>query len=1392
MHNPSFDDMNEILTRLAYTPEKSGDLTSIIQHIANTAKEAFMADECTILTLNPMTEGFINSITIPDNSSAKRPILDGDITHNILQAGLLRIENLEDKQILIGLALRTQHRKRPLGVIYLSFSNGTQLSTQRLRHVQIFATQASHLLQETWLAHSYEEMTHIGQDINQNLSTIDDLFQQLQTYIDTVFDSSHALLLAIHRVQADKISLFWQEQDKFTQCNASLQGICQHVLVTRQAVFIKHLSQETEQLPCPLEHIEGSGVKESLIFVPILLLGETLGVLSIQHSLPDTYGQEDLQMLQLLATHTALVLHNMRLYNGLNQLNEVGQLLTRHLDSVQTLPKILQMTGADLVVLYPYDAQRKEFFLPPRIAGELIDESTPQIMSSTLPDGITTLILKNREPIFVRESSTIYDIVGGQVRPGNFQQREQIRSTATIPLLLGNEAVGVLYINFRQPQNFDTIQRLLIEGVAHFSANAVKNAHLSVNSSLRRVYELEMLQYIVNELNRNLSLHSVLSTLLTLAKEHVTADTAAIMLYNPSTRMLEVARVVGNQAEERVNVKIAREATKGITRWVLENKRAVRVDNVHRDEPWMHVYFPTALHTISELDVPLMVDNEVIGVLNFESNSEGTFRQEDQDFLTTLAGPAVLAIKKAQAYERATSLAKEAQALNKISKEIAGQLNLDQVLELVLDKALELTNSAQGALMLYDPNHDDLIIAAERGAYDAQKGTHLSMSRGIVGYVARHKKALNVDPTQPPWNDKFIQFGTETRSELAVPMLAGNDLRGILNVESPQTNNFNESTTQLFQGLADLAVVALQNAEAYEREKRFAAESRTLNEISKEITSQLNPTRIFELILEKAFALTNTNTGSLELYDVEKDELRVVAESGRIITEGRKINPYEGVIGHALKNRQVLNINIEESPWKEIYSSIIPGTRSEIVVPMLVGENLYGVINIESPNPGHFNQRDVDLLQGLADLAVVALQNAERYIKAEREAQRFKLLYRAGQELSEITEWSERERAYDVTFDIAQDYSQSHMAISIREEERQELVVTRTSQTTEQPLTPLSEIHDAANEQIAREIRTSMIHDMVTPASNMEGPQTTALPIHSSLITPIKFKDRYYGDLSLSHESTGYFNETDSDFLEALAQQLATTIYRLQAVQETKESEQRALYAEEEMAAIGQVAFELTHRLGNDLGLVRSFVDDINTELEKLRINNSFIHSKLDKIVQGTRKMLDLGKGLKKVMTRSGETAISKPVELHPGTLLDQVLQDFDETLLSHPNITINLEVDNQTTLYAAPDQTKDILRNIITNAIEALPDGGAIDLRTRESGPFMAIDIHDSGKGIPSQILSRIFDLSISTKGSSGFGLWSARRNAIRNKGDLKVESVQGQGATFILLLPKIERGVS
>src|SRR6266487_3783380 len=420
-------EMLEVLERITDEP---GDLTSILQHIAQTAQTFFEADDCVIFAINPISGRFIASLTIVGNLleekvSFEQPTPKG-ITQEVLRRDVLVVEDLvampeyhstftrlEGIRSFVGLALRMKYRQKPLGVLYLNFRQPQQFSPDDQEMFQFFADQASFILQETWLLQRYQEVAHIGQEINHELATIDILFQKLQKHIDDILDTSYAFLLAEYQPQANTLDLYiYEEGHSIFRDNDPLEGACQYVIETQKPLFIRQMSKEAENLPFqPVQINTGTASKESLIFVPLVLRGVPLGVLTIQHPQPNVYDQEDLYILQLLANHIALALYIMRLYSSLSQLNETGQLLTQQLESEQTLQetvdKIRGATQADVVILYPYEPAHQHFVLPPSVAGTLHSSPT-QSMSPNRPNDIAAVALRHVEPIFAKESATIY------------------------------------------------------------------------------------------------------------------------------------------------------------------------------------------------------------------------------------------------------------------------------------------------------------------------------------------------------------------------------------------------------------------------------------------------------------------------------------------------------------------------------------------------------------------------------------------------------------------------------------------------------------------------------------------------------------------------------------------------------------------------------------------------------------------------------------------------------------------------------------------------------------------------------------------------------------------------------------------------------------------------
>lgn len=217
---------------------------------------------------------------------------------------------------------------------------------------------------------------------------------------------------------------------------------------------------------------------------------------------------------------------------------------------------------------------------------------------------------------------------------------------------------------------------------------------------------------------------------------------------------------------------------------------------------------------------------------------------------------------------------------------------------------------------------------------------------------------------------------------------------------------------------------------------------------------------------------------------------------------------------------------------------------------------------------------------------------------------------------------------------------------------------------------------------------------------------------------------------------------------------------------------------------VEQSALELTQRLGDELGLVETYVSTIRYELDMLSVSSPSIDKRLGSIAHAARAVLDLNIGLKNAITFSQELWEERSI-VSPRELFEHVQSSFSLPRTIQLSVSIDEDV---TEVFVFEKLIDDALRYLVSNALDAMPAGGMLALAARRNGHMIALTVHDTGTGIPAYKQDKIFALFYSTKGNPGLGLWNARRNALLNQGSLTVESRVGSGSVFTLLLPCAE----
>ncbi len=251
-----------------------------------------------------------------------------------------------------------------------------------------------------------------------------------------------------------------------------------------------------------------------------------------------------------------------------------------------------------------------------------------------------------------------------------------------------------------------------------------------------------------------------------------------------------------------------------------------------------------------EVDIPVMVDEEVIGVLVVESDETDAFGPADFEILTAAAQQAGIAIGRTQLLRTEQQRADEQKALLDTMQDLSGELELSKLLQRVLERAVSLLGVTGGELAIADRDVGDLVIVASHNIGGDSTGTRMAIGEGAMGMVAETQEPLII-PNYQEWEGRSNKYSdTTARGVVVVPLLIGQRLVGTLaSVHSDADRTFGPDDLRLLNLFAPQAAVAIENARLY-------TEAFRQHEFFKTVVTE-SPVAIVTLDLEGRIASLN-------------------------------------------------------------------------------------------------------------------------------------------------------------------------------------------------------------------------------------------------------------------------------------------------------------------------------------------------------------------------------------------------------------------------------------------------------------------------------------------------------------------------------------------------------
>jgi len=392
-------------------------------------------------------------------------------------------------------------------------------------------------------------------------------------------------------------------------------------------------------------------------------------------------------------------------------------------------------------------------------------------------------------------------------------------------------------------------------------ANAANpSAHLDPVNVRVETADLNYLVRLADALNTTLDLETLLNRTSELVRAVIDYRIFAILLLNDRTHELRMRFQIGHTAQtERVRVPVGR----GVVGQVALTRQSILLNDVTKSD----IYVAVNPEVRSELAVPLIAKNRLIGVMDIESEQANYFRDEHLHLLTLTASRIASAIENARLYTRVSRQAQTLAVLNEIAVELTSILDLDPLLERVGQLLRRLIDYQMFTVMLLDESGEFLITRyAWRFGYTHAPRRRISVSSGLVGAAVREWRLINVHDVRK--DQRYLEMNPETRSELIIPLFYKGRVIGVLDLEHTRTGYFNEDHERVLTTLAAQVAISIENARLYQAVRRQEAQLERDIAMAREVQLRLlPPTAPEHLHADMAVRFLPARTIGGDLYD---------------------------------------------------------------------------------------------------------------------------------------------------------------------------------------------------------------------------------------------------------------------------------------------------------------------------------------------------------------------------------------------------------------------------------------------------------------------------------------------------------------------------------------------
>lgn len=575
----------------------------------------------------------------------------------------------------------------------------------------------------------------------------------------------------------------------------------------------------------------------------------------------------------------------------------------------------------------------------------------------------------------------------------------QFPASLAVPLAIKGNILGIMQLD-SLTSSFSKRDVSLAEGIALHSAIAMESAR---QESIKNWYfeQLNRIRSISTQIAGAPLLDDLLDRATRLIQEVFRYNYVAIFLLDEWKKELQLKKCASRNASPSLPQDFSILPGEGIIGIAGQTGSQIVSPDVQQDPRYQPLDFLP--QTRSEAAIPLKVEDRILGVLDFRCDQPDAFQESDLLVLNALADNIALAIESKNLNYGIQRRAEHISSVFEVSHALSSILDLDQL----LDAVVSLIHNRFGYpfIHIYTVHAGRRLVIYQTGIGERSQTLKtegqffpLDEPKGIISWVASNGKTfLSNDITREPLYLAPEHPPFDTHSELAVPIIHGDDVLGVLDIQSREVNTFDENDQSLFEALAASIAVTMRNASLYRSEQWRRKVAESFRDVAQLIATNIPLDQLLNVILEKLENNLPCDASAIYLLDEENDRENPEGRHRLRLAATRNIQP-ESILA-ALQDstaQEMLQkplqvqqpyIRQKDEPRGPLGTALgfEPG-YSSIAAPMVMNGEPLGIITLAHHQDGRYGSEAQAITATFASYAAVAIQNSRLYNQAQAQA----------------------------------------------------------------------------------------------------------------------------------------------------------------------------------------------------------------------------------------------------------------------------------------------------------------------------------------------------------------------------------------------------------------------